>query len=131
MKIGEGIDNKCSKCGDGAHVIIGITNGRIVKVECKQCSLQHRHRLTDAAKAKPRTRAGAKPAARIRATSLTVEPDLSQPIRPYATSESYSPGDRIEHKIFGVGTVECVITPSKIQVFFDEGPKTMVQGRTP
>ena len=49
-EVGADIQNKCQKCGDGAHVIMSITNGRIGKVECAQCGSQHRHRLTDAEK---------------------------------------------------------------------------------
>jgi hypothetical protein len=130
-EVGADIQNKCEKCGDGAHVIVSITNGRIGKVECKQCGLQHRHRLTDAEKKmKPskrasRSRAPAEPAGPL------VEPDLTRPIRPYQISGVYAVGDRIDHQSFGTGIIERIMSPSKVQVYFSDGQKMLLQGRTP
>jgi hypothetical protein len=130
-EVGADIQNKCAKCGDGAHVIVSITNGRIGKVECKQCTLQHRHRLTDAekqmkpAKRASRSRAPAEPAGPL------VEPDLTRPIRPYQISGVYAVGDRIDHQSFGTGIIERVMSPSKVQVYFSDGQKMLLQGRTP
>ena len=91
-EVGADIQNKCQKCGDGAHVIMSITNGRIGKVECAQCGSQHRHRLTDAEKQmKPAKRASRKNVA-PEPVGPMVEPDLSRPIRPYQTSEIYAVG---------------------------------------
>ena len=128
---GADIDNTCAKCGDGANVIVSITNGRIGKVECKQCNSQHRHRLTDAEKQmKPAKRASRKSAPPEPVGSL-VEPDLSRPIRPYQISEVYAVGDRIDHQSFGTGIIERVMSPSKVQVYFSDGQKMLLQGRTP
>jgi len=60
----------------------------------------------------------------------TVEPDLSRPVRPYRVSDTYDVGDRIDHGSFGTGVVERIAGPKKVQVFFEEGPKTLMQGRT-
>ena len=59
-----------------------------------------------------------------------MEPDLARPIRPYQTSDIYTVGDRVDHQLFGTGIIERVIGPSKVQVYFPEGPKTMLHGRT-
>jgi hypothetical protein len=127
--VGADIDNKCGKCGDGAHVIVAITNGRIGKVECKQCGTQHRHRLTDAEKLlKPSKRASRKTSP-PEPTGPIVEPDLSRPIRPYQISEIYAVGDRIDHQSFGTGIIERIMSPSKVQVYFPDGQKMLLQGR--
>jgi hypothetical protein len=130
-EVGADIDNKCGKCGDGAHVIVSITNGRIGKVECKQCGTQHRHRLTDAEKQmKPAKRASRRTSPPEPVGPL-VEPDLTRPIRPYQTSEIYAVGDRIDHQSFGTGIIERVMSPSKVQVYFPDGQKMLLQGRNP
>jgi hypothetical protein len=130
-EVGADIDNKCGKCGDGAHVIVSMSNGRIGKVECKQCNSQHRHRLTDAEKQmKPAKRASRKSAS-AEPTGPLVEPDLTRPIRPYQISEVYAVGDRIDHTSFGTGIIERVMSPSKVQVYFPDGQKMLLQGRTP
>jgi len=130
-EVGADIDNKCATCGDGPHVIESTTNGRIGKVECRQCGLQHRHRLTDAAKlVKPAKRSSAKTGPPEPAGPM-VEPDLSRPIRPYQTTAVYAVGDRIDHASFGTGVIERVMSPSKVQVYFSDGQKMLLQGRTP
>jgi len=130
-EVGADIQNKCGECGDGAHVIVSITNGRIGKVECKKCSSQHRHRLTEAEKQlKPAKRASRK-SAPAEPTGPMVEPDLTRPIRPYQTSEIYAVGDRIDHQSFGTGIIERIMSPSKVQVYFSDGQKMLLQGRAP
>jgi hypothetical protein len=112
-------------------VIVSMTNGRIGKVECKQCSSQHRHRLTDAEKLlKPAKRASRR-SAPPEPTGPLVEPDLTRPIRPYQISEVYAVGDRIDHQSFGTGVIERIMSPSKVQVYFSDGQKMLLQGRTP
>jgi hypothetical protein len=130
-EVGADIQNKCGKCGDCAHVIVSITNGRIGKVECKQCNSQHRHRLTDEEKKmKPAKRASRK-SAPAEPLGPLVEPDLTRPIRPYQISEVYAVGDRIDHQSFGTGIIERIMSPSKVQVYFSDGQKMLLQGRTP
>ena len=130
-EVGADIDNKCEKCGDCAHVIVSITNGRIGKVECKQCGLQHRHRLTDAEKQMKPSKRASRRNTPAEPTGPLVEPDLSRPIRPYETSAVYAVGDRIDHQSFGTGIIERIMSPSKVQVYFPEGQKMLLQGRTP
>jgi len=130
-EVGADIDNKCGKCGDGPHVIVSMTNGRVAKVECRQCGSQHRHRLTDAERlVKPSKRASGKSSS-PEPIGPIVEPDLSRPIRPYQTTAVYAVGDRINHASFGTGVIERVMSPSKVQVYFPDGQKMLLQGRTP
>jgi len=129
-EVGADIDNKCGKCGDGAHLIVSMVNDRIGKVECKQCGAQHRHRLTDAEKKMKPAKRASRRATPSEPTGPLVEPDLSRPIRTYQTSEVYSVGDRIDHQSFGTGIIERVMSPSKVQVYFSDGQKMLLQGRT-
>jgi len=128
---GADIENKCGKCGDGAHVIVSMTKDRIGKVECKNCGSQHRHRLTDADKQRKPAKRASRKSASAEPVGPMVEPDLTRPIRPYQISEVYAVGDRIDHQSFGTGIIERVMSPSKVQVYFPDGQKMLLQGRTP
>lgn len=73
-------------------------------------------------KPKPRPRASA-PVEEI------VEPDLSRPVRPYALTESFSAGDRIDHPKLGMGVVQAIAGPGKIRVRFDDHNSILVHER--
>jgi hypothetical protein len=83
-----------------------------------------------ATKKKAVRRASGKSSARPEADGPSVEPDLSRPIRPYQQSETYLVGDRIDHQSFGTGVIERVMSRSKVQVYFPEGQKMLLQGRS-
>jgi len=73
-------------------------------------------------KAPPRPKAGSP-------VDTRVEADLSRPVRGYAASESYAPGDRISHPTLGLGVVQGVTGAAKISVFFDDRKVLLVHGR--
>ena len=75
-----------------------------------------------------------KPRARPRAVDpadLPVEADLSRPVRPYAISETFVSGDRIEHPTLGLGVVQGVAGNGKINVLFGEKKSILVHERHP
>jgi len=78
-----------------------------------------------------RVRPRAKPRAKkvTAAVDQIVEADLSRPIRSYALTESYAPGDRIAHPKLGNGVVQGVAGPGKIRVRFDEKYSLLVHER--
>jgi hypothetical protein len=132
--VGADIESICRKCGDVWHVIVAMVGDDIAKVQCKQCNGLHKYKdpneATAAAKkpakkraptvAEKKAAAAAKPKGRA-----TVEADLSKPTRPYKFSESYEPGERIDHVKFGVGVVEDVLDGSKIEVYFADGRRVL------
>jgi len=59
----------------------------------------------------------------------TVEADLSRPVRPYALTEVYAAGDRIDHPTLGSGVVQGEAGPGKINVLFGERRSLLVHGR--
>lgn len=149
--VGQDVYAVCGKCGDTWHVIVALEAGKITKVQCKQCMGYHRYRVSsgeervDAEARKPKTRrtvaskaarngsAVTKPKANGRAVRRRdeplVDPDLSLPVRRYRMTETYAPGERIEHPKFGEGVVETSPGPGKVQVFFEDGRRTLAQGR--
>jgi hypothetical protein len=60
-----------------------------------------------------------------------VEADLSRPVRAYGVTESYEPGDRIQHATLGVGVVQGVVGPRKIKVLFDEDRTSLLVHERP
>ncbi len=126
LRVGEDIQNRCTKCGVVAHVIVAMVDRKIVKVECKECGSRHRHRPLVA---KTTRASDSRKARTVKLTKPSVEPDLSRPVRPYLARETYAVGDRIDHRTLGRGVIERVTGSGKVQVSFSDGIKTLIHGR--
>jgi hypothetical protein len=147
--VGADIESLCGKCGDVWHVVAAKVGEKVVKVVCKQCGNQHRHRPLDGATrgthpslaateagAPAPTRAPAR--ARARASAKTpaqpegplVSPDPTRPVRRYHALEAYAAGDSIDHPTFGRGVVESSPGPGKVQVYFPSGRRILAAAKT-
>ncbi|MBX7083173.1 MAG: hypothetical protein K1X88_28460 [Nannocystaceae bacterium] len=147
LSVGKDIFAVCGKCGDTWHVIVALEGTKVTKVQCKFCQGYHRFKRSPndpaAATAPAPTRAVAptrsasgakksasrKPAAPRRAEEPLIDPNLDLPVRDYAMSETYQTGERIEHPKFGQGVVESFPSPGKMNVFFEDGRRTLAYGR--
>ncbi len=132
MRVGSDIRSICRRCGDVWHVVIAGVDGRIAKVQCKECGARHRYRPAAGAKtaASRSSAAGApSPRTRSRTAQQIVEADRSRPRRLFRPSETYRVGDRVVHESFGEGVVQAVKGPTKIEILFEVGSKTLVHGR--
>lgn len=49
----------------------------------------------------------------------------------YRISVSFGVGDLVRHSKFGDGIVQKVLDPSKVEILFKDGPRTMAQGQSP
>lgn len=113
-------------------MVIAMVDGRVAQVECGECHKRHRLRATGAARPRPHRRTGASPTApprRVVAAAPLVVPDLDRPPRAYHATDSYLPGDRVEHPAFGPGVVERVVGANKVQVFFASGSRVLIHRR--
>jgi hypothetical protein len=79
-----------------------------------------------AGRIKPKSRPRGKPAV---VEPEIIEPDLSRPVRGYKVHDAYSAGDRIDHPTLGLGVVQGVAGPTKIEVLFDGEKKVLVHDR--
>jgi len=146
VAVGKDVEAVCRKCGEVWHVIVTVDDGKITKVQCKECMAYHRYRPPEGeaavdAKAKPRKAAAKKKSTKKKSTKKKtskkaaaldeplVEPDLSRPIRMYKMTDTYAPGDRVEHPKFGQGVVEMLPGTGKMNVFFEDGRKTLAHDR--
>ena len=130
--VGADIESICTKCGDVWHVVVAKVGDRIAKVQCKQCNGLHRYKPPGGPVAAPR--GAAAPRARRPPPpppAPLVAADPGRPVRRYAPLEAYAPGDRINHPTFGLGVVESMVGPGKMQVFFPGGRRVLAQARAP
>ncbi len=142
--VGADVESICSKCGDVWHVVVAKVGEQIVKVHCKQCGKEHRHKPPGAgAKAAAKTGAPARTSTArpktAKGRSKTGRPatlpagpppfDPSRPPKPYKPLEPYSIGDRIAHPTFGAGIVESSPGPGKVQVWFDSGRRVLAMAK--
>jgi hypothetical protein len=131
MKVGEEVRSICGKCGDVWHVVIALVDGRAAKVECGDCHARHRYRIPGGAAS---TRTGTRRTAtgtrkKVAAAADIVEADLSKPVRPFRTTETFGVGERVAHPTFGEGVVQAVTGPTKIEVLFGAERKLLGHNR--
>jgi hypothetical protein len=142
--VGADIESICSTCGDVWHVVVAKVGDKIAKVQCKQCGKLHRHKPPGEAGASASSSGGGasssktssrttKPRVAVAAPKPPDEPlvaaDQSRPVRTYKASDTFSPGDRVQHPTFGTGVVELSPGPGKIQVFFPDGRRILAQAK--
>ena len=133
--VGADVESLCSKCGDVWHVVVAKVGDQIVRVLCKECGAQHRHKSPHGAPKEKRQpslsnpkppRAEKAPVERFEKPAIAA--DLTKPIRKYAASLKYEAGERVEHPTFGTGTIELA-EPGKITVFFAVGRRVLAQSK--
>ena len=79
-----------------------------------------------AGKLKPKPRSRPKKSV---AEDVIFEADPSRPVRSYAITEHYDPGDSVSHSKFGSGVVQSGAGPGKIFVLFGEETKLLIHER--
>ena len=137
-QVSDDIESICRKCGDVWHVVVAMVDGKVVKVQCKECGGLHRYRppagaAPRASSGRRRSSGGGGRGSRARPTPASAQPlvevDPTRPVRPYRMTERFAAGDRVAHPTFGEGVVERVVGPQKIQVFFPGGRRVLVHAR--
>lgn len=136
-EVGKDVASLCSKCGDVWHVIVAKVGQDIVQVLCKECGARHRYRNPKGTPSRKPSKIGRPPravgAARATAVARIDEPavaaDLSRAVKPYAISETFVVGERVEHPSFGQGVVEITTEPGKCTVFFATGRRVLAHNK--
>jgi hypothetical protein len=143
-RTGGEIDAWCTKCRmDLNHRIVAMVGDAVKRVECLTCGGQHNYRKPASERDQPKastpraasgssSRASGGAQATQRSARLTWEKAIAgQPpnaFKPYTVAATWSPGDLVRHKSFGDGVIARIIDPKKVEILFEEGPKTMAQG---
>ena len=141
LAVGKDLFAMCGKCDATWHVIVAMEGAKVTKVQCKQCMGYHRYRVPPGevnvnktatkrgATTRRRVASSTRSRARRKVDSPLIEPNLELPVRDYAISGSYEVGERIEHPKFGQGVVEQLTDAGKMNVFFEDGRRTLIYGR--
>jgi hypothetical protein len=138
LSAGSTIETRCTRCnGVLNHTIVAMVGEKIVRVECSTCHGLHAYHPVKAPKeaaaakaaskkaAAPRkTKADPEAAARAEWAELQAGMDSSQAI-PYDMTRVYRLKNLLSHPNFGLGVVQLVIPPNKIDVLFQDGKKRL------
>ncbi len=146
------IDAYCTKCRmDLGHRIVAMVGDLVKQVECLTCRGTHRYvrpKSERDAEASRKAMGGSAPRASASAAKVPRETAAAkserenrnvwersiagQPtnaFRAYRIFESYGPGDLVRHTKFGDGVIARVIDRGKVEVLFEDGPRTLAHGQ--
>ena len=126
LSLGDKIEGRCTKCRkNNEHSIISLLEEKPALVECSVCQRQHKFRPPTAAR-KPAARQATQHKDAERKEWETLRPGMnSSKATDYSMTDVYKTKALINHSIFGLGLVQRVIGPQKIEVLFEDGKKTM------
>ena len=140
-RTGGEIDSYCTKCRmDLNHRIVAMVGDAVKRVECLTCGGQHNYRKPASERDQPKATtpraasakaSGGAPATQRSAKAMWEKAIAGQPpnaFKAYTVGSTFSPGDLVRHKLFGDGVIARVIDAKKVEILFEEGPKTMAQG---
>lgn len=140
LSAGSIVETNCTRCRQIMnHTIVAMVGEKIVRVECNTCRGIHAFHPVKVprqpAAAKAPTAAGRQsppragkvdPAAAERAEweALQAGIDPSQAV-PYDMNRSYRTKSLLFHPNFGIGIVQLVLPPNKMDVLFQTGKKRL------
>ena len=136
--VGSVIETQCTRCRALMnHTIVAMVGEKIVRVECNTCHGTHNYHPPKPVKVPASPKAGPKretaprkpkvdAAATAAAEWAALQPDLdpAQAI-PYDMNRPYRPKELLLHPLFGLGIVQALLAPNKIEVLFREGRKLL------
>lgn len=124
--VGAAIKVRCTKCRKNTdHTIVTMIENGSVEVQCNTCNRKHKYRPPITAK-KPSVRQTADPKVAERKEWAVLRPNMnSAEATNYSMGASYKVKALINHPVFGLGLVQRVVGPQKVEVLFEDGKKTM------
>jgi len=138
LSAGSTIETRCTRCkGILNHSIVAMVGEKIVRVECSTCHGVHAFHPVKVPKAPAVVKAGQKkaaaprkakadPEAAERAEWAELQPDMdSAQAIPYDMTRVYRLKNLLSHPNFGLGIVQLIIPPNKIDVLFQDGKKRL------
>ncbi|HTJ83835.1 MAG TPA: hypothetical protein VL400_19080 [Polyangiaceae bacterium] len=141
-KVGGDVDSYCTKCRmDLAHRVVAMVGGEPKRVKCLTCDGEHNYRkpMSERSENRPSAprAAGTKTAGKSKSAGAKTEKNArlswekaiaGQPpsaFKGYNIKQSFTDGDLVRHSKFGDGVVARVIDPTKVEILFEDGPRTM------
>ncbi|MBN1559317.1 hypothetical protein JW998_03660 [candidate division KSB1 bacterium] len=134
--VGDEIEAMCGACKDATvHIVEVIKANKVIRVMCKSCLNSHKFRapISQDEKKPKKSAAAAKTSGKSKEqrkwSRVMAKADVENP-QDYAMTEKYEENDVINHTKFGVGVVAEIVDPTKMNVVFEDGVKTMVHNRS-
>jgi hypothetical protein len=123
---GDPIEARCTKCRKNtAHVIVTLADGVPAQVQCGTCKRQHKYRPPTATR-KTAVRRTFDPKVAARKEWEDLRPGMdSAEATDYSMNAACKVGELIKHPVFGLGLVQQVVGPQKVEVLFEDGKKKM------
>ena len=138
LSAGDNIEAHCTRCRTILnHTIVAMVGERVVRVECNTCRGMHNYiGVKTAAAPTPRTssrksalvsgKAKKEPGRAEREEWDSLRAAMEEkPVRAYDMNGKYRANDLVEHDVFGLGIVQLVVGPNKINVIFQSGKKLL------
>ncbi|MCK4536209.1 MAG: hypothetical protein KAT93_04300 [Desulfuromonadales bacterium] len=126
LTAGDPTEARCTKCRRNTdHIIITMGEESPIKVECNNCGRQHKYRPPTAAR-KPAVRRTIDPKDAERKEWEALRPSMdSAKATDYSMTAAYKVKALTNHPLFGLGLVQRVVGPHKVEILFEDGKKTM------
>lgn len=123
---GDAIKARCSKCRKNIdHLILTMSGRNPVRLQCKTCGRQHKYRSSAVIKKSVAQRSIDLKEAE-RKEWATLRPNMNgAKAKSYSMTATYKVMTLINHPVFGLGLVQRVVGPQKIEVLFEDGKKIM------
>lgn len=138
LSAGDNIEARCTRCRTVLnHTIVAMVGERVVRVECNTCRGMHNYSgAKTAAVPTPRASSTKSPAVSRKARK---EPGMAEreeweslraamggkSVKAYDMNGKYRANDLVEHNVFGLGIVQLVVGPNKMNVLFQCGKKLL------
>jgi hypothetical protein len=145
IRVGGEIDAVCTRCRLVTnHRIVAMVDGLVKRVVCLTCDSQHNYHQPPGAKRPEeskvrrvgrelkKTNAPAAGGPRVFAQWLKNRETLDaagEAPRPYSIKEPYEAGQALAHPKFGLGFVQRLIPPNKMEVMFETEIKTLAMNQ--
>lgn len=140
IRVGGEIDGMCTKCRRLTnHRIVAMVDGGVKRVICLTCDSQHNYRKASGEKRNGDSQVRRVSSAlkktsnpggngRIYAQWLSSSSELTSsgvPPLVYSFKETYEQGQALVHFKFGLGFVQKIIPPNKMEIMFENEIKTL------
>lgn len=141
------VDAYCTKCKlDLNHRIVAMVGEEVKRVKCLTCDGEHNFRKPAAQREREKEKKAHRAA--IHAGTASGRESKSAPkteksnkalwersiagqppsaFSAYSIRAGFAVGELIKHSKFGDGVVARVVDPFKVEIIFEDGPKTMAQ----
>ena len=126
LSIGDQIEARCKKCRKStSHSIVTMNEAEPPGVRCNTCDDEHDYRVPATVRKTPTRRTVDPKIAECKAWE-ELRPSLNSAMATnYSMTTAFKVKSLMNHPVFGLGIVQRLVGPRKVEVLFEDGKKTM------